>query len=61
MDWIGFVPGIGDVFDAVNAVIYAARGMYVLALISVAYVIFSVYADSQLRNGTTSGVSGLMI
>jgi RHS repeat-associated protein len=39
LGWVGLVPGIGDVCDAINALIYLVRGRYLEALISVASII----------------------
>lgn len=44
LDWLGFIPGFGDILDAVNAIIYFARGMYLdgtLSLIAIIPVIGS--------------------
>ena len=49
LDWGGIIPGIGDVLDLLNAVIYYARGMMIDAVISVGCVIFSVVADTLLK------------
>lgn len=34
LDWAGLIPGIGDVLDIINAVIYFARGKYLDGLLS---------------------------
>lgn len=39
MDWLGFIPGYGDIIDIINASIYAARGKYFDAFFSVIAVI----------------------
>ena len=44
MDWLGFIPGIGDIIDAINAIIYFIRGKYLdgaLSLIAIIPVIGS--------------------
>lgn len=39
LDMAGFVPGVGEVFDGINALIYSARGDYLNAGLSVAAMI----------------------
>jgi hypothetical protein len=49
LDWLGFIPGIGDAIDAVNAAVYFWRGKYFegfLSMIAIIPVIGSVVATS---------------
>jgi hypothetical protein len=39
LDWLGFIPGFGDILDAVNAIIYFARGMYLDGILSLVAII----------------------
>jgi hypothetical protein len=39
LDWLGLIPYIGDVIDAINAVIYFARGKYLEGALSLVAVI----------------------
>jgi hypothetical protein len=39
MDWLGFIPGYGDIIDLINATIYAARGKWFDAFFSAIAVI----------------------
>jgi hypothetical protein len=44
LDWLGIIPGFGDIIDAANALIYFARGKYldgVLSLIAIIPVVGS--------------------
>ena len=53
LDWLGLIPGIGDAIDAINAVIYFARGKYLegaFSLLAVIPVVGSVLALA-LKNG----------
>ena len=49
IDVIGFLPVAGDVCDAVNALIYFARGMIISAIISIGCIVFTMVADSLLK------------
>ena len=49
LDWIGFIPTIGDAFDLINGIIYILRGKYVDGLISLASAALSVAADAILK------------
>ena len=39
LDWLGFIPGFGDIIDAVNALIYFARGKYLDGVLSAIAII----------------------
>ena len=39
LDWAGFIPGIGDALDAINAIIYMVRKKWVLGALSLVAVI----------------------
>ena len=39
LDWLGFIPGYGDILDAVNAIIYFARGKYLDGVLSAIAII----------------------
>jgi len=39
LDWLGFIPGFGDILDAINAIIYFARGMYLDGTLSLVAII----------------------
>jgi hypothetical protein len=39
LDWLGFIPGYGDIIDAVNAIIYFARGKWIDGALSLVAVI----------------------
>lgn len=49
LDLIGFLPGLGDICDGINAVISYLRENYVDALISVGCIVFSMVADVILK------------
>ncbi|WP_278626828.1 DUF6531 domain-containing protein [Thomasclavelia cocleata] len=49
LDIIGFIPGLGDVCDGINALIYFARSLYLDAIISVGCIVFSLVADTILK------------
>jgi hypothetical protein len=39
MDWLGLIPGYGDIIDAVNAIIYFSRGKYLEGTLSLVAII----------------------
>lgn len=39
LDWLGFIPGYGDIIDAINAIIYFARGKWLDGTLSLVAVI----------------------
>jgi hypothetical protein len=39
LDWLGFIPGFGDILDAINAIIYFARGKNFEGILSAVAVI----------------------
>lgn len=39
MDWAGLVPGVGDIIDFINAIIYLGRGKEAMAFLSVVAII----------------------
>lgn len=49
LDLIGFLPGLRDICDGINAVISYLRENYVNALISVGCIVFSMVADVILK------------
>lgn len=49
IDVIGFFPVAGDICDAINALIYYARGKIMDAIMSVGSIVFSVVADTILK------------
>lgn len=49
LDWIGWIPGFGDMCDALNAAISFVRNDLIGALISVTCMVFSVVADALLK------------
>ena len=49
LDVIGFVPGVGDFADAINAFISFARGNPLEAMISIGCIVFTVVADTLLK------------
>ena len=60
LDWVGFLPIIGDAFDVVNGIIYILRGKYVDGLISLASAALSLAADAllkPLRGAVKKGIS----
>lgn len=49
LDWLGLIPGYGDILDAINAIIYFARGKYFEGTLSLIAVI--PVAGSALKLG----------
>ena len=49
LDIIGFIPGIGDICDGINAAISFLRGNFIDAIISVGCIVFTVFADTLLK------------
>ncbi|MEG2909808.1 MAG: hypothetical protein RR945_11335, partial [Erysipelotrichaceae bacterium] len=49
LDWIGWIPGIGDICDGINAVISFLRGMFLACAISVACLALPVIADAIFK------------
>jgi hypothetical protein len=39
LDWLGLIPGFGDILDAINAIIYFARGKYMEGMLSLIAII----------------------
>lgn len=39
LDWLGFIPGYGDIIDVINAIIYFARGKWIDGSLSIVAVI----------------------
>lgn len=39
LDWLGFIPGFGDILDAINAIIYFARGKWIDGILSLIAII----------------------
>jgi hypothetical protein len=39
LDWVGIIPGFGDILDAINAIIYFARGKWVDGILSLVAII----------------------
>ena len=49
LDWIGWLPGIGEICDGINAVISFLRGMFLACAISVACLALPVVADAIFK------------
>ncbi len=49
LDIIGFIPFLGDICDAINAVIYFLRGLTFDAVVSIACIALPLVADSLLK------------
>ena len=54
MDWLGFIPGYGDVIDVINAIIYFARGKYVDGLLSMIAIV--PFVGSFVSKGLRAGI-----
>ena len=57
MDWLGFIPGYGDIIDLINASIYFARGKYIDGFISLIAVI--PFVGSVVSKGLRAGFKGI--
>jgi hypothetical protein len=54
LDWLGFIPGYGDIIDAINAIIYFARGKWLDGALSLVAVI--PVAGSAIKLGLKGAV-----
>lgn len=60
MDWLGLIPGYGDIIDAVNAIIYFARGKYLEGTLSLVAIIPVVGSGIKLGfKGALQSLGGL--
>jgi hypothetical protein len=55
LDWVGIIPGFGDIIDAVNALIYFARGKYLDGILSLVAIVPVV--GSGLKLGFKGAIS----
>ena len=61
LDWLGFIPGFGDILDAINAIIYFARGKYLDGTLSAIAIIPLVGSGIKLGfKGAIQGAGGAM-
>jgi hypothetical protein len=61
LDWVGFIPGFGDILDAINAVIYFARGKYLDGALSLVAIIPVVGSGIKLGlKGTIASAGGAL-
>ena len=61
LDWLGFIPGYGDIIDAINAIIYFARGKYLDGTLSAIAVIPIVGSGIKLSfKGAIDGAGGAL-
>jgi len=59
LDWLGFIPGYGDILDAINASMYFARGMYLDGALSLVAIIPVIGSGIKLGlKGTIDAVGG---
>jgi len=54
LDWLGFIPGYGDILDAINATMYFARGKYLDGALSLVAII------PVIGSGIKLGLKGTM-
>jgi hypothetical protein len=60
LDWLGFIPGYGDIIDAVNAIIYFARGKWIDGALSLVAIIPVVGTGIKLGlKGSIEALGGL--
>jgi hypothetical protein len=59
LDWLGFIPGFGDILDAINAIIYFARGKNFEGTLSLVAIIPALGSPikASLR-GATAAIGG---
>ena len=55
LDWLGLIPGFGDIIDAINALIYFARGLYLDGILSLVAIVPVV--GSGLKLGFKGAIS----
>jgi len=61
LDWLGFIPGYGDILDAINAIIYFARGKYLDGTLSLIAIIPLVGSGIKLSfKGAIQGAGGAL-
>ena len=59
LDWLGFIPGYGDILDAINACMYFARGMYLDGALSLVAIIPVIGSGIKLGlKGTIDAAGG---
>jgi hypothetical protein len=59
LDWLGFIPGYGDILDAINAIMYFARGMYLDGALSLVAIIPVIGSGIKLGlKGTIKAAAG---
>ena len=59
LDWLGIIPGFGDILDAINALIYFARGKYLDGILSLVAIIPVVGSGIKLSfKGAIQAVGG---
>lgn len=60
LDWLGFIPGYGDIIDAINAIIYFARGKWIDGSLSLVAIIPVVGSGIKLGlKGSIDALGGL--
>ena len=60
MDWLGFIPGFGDIIDAANSIIYFARGNYLEGTLSLVAIIPIVGSGIKLgMKGALQTIGGM--
>jgi len=60
LDWLGFIPGYGDIIDAINAIIYFARGKWIDGSLSLVAIIPVVGSGIKLGlKGSIEALGGL--
>jgi hypothetical protein len=59
LDWLGIIPGFGDILDAINAIIYFARGKYLDGTLSLVAIIPVVGSGIKLGlKGSIAAIGG---
>ena len=59
LDWLGFIPGYGDILDAINAIMYFARGKYLDGALSLVAIIPVIGSGIKLGlKGTIDAAGG---
>lgn len=61
LDWVGFIPGYGDILDAINAAIYFARGKQLEGYLSLIAIVPIVGSGLKLGfKGAIQSIGGAM-
>lgn len=59
LDWLGFIPGYGDIIDVINAIIYFARGKWIDGSLSLVAIIPVVGSGIKLGlKGSIEAIGG---